>query len=362
MYIKNLNINNFRNYKELFLEFHKKINLIRGDNAQGKTNILEAIYLTSLGKSFRTLKEKELINFNEEYARIHLEYRRETEGDGFIEIAIDKKGRRFGKVNGIKIERNSQLIDNVLVVIFSPDDLRIVKEDPIKRRRFIDRELCQLKVSYYKNINGYNRVLAQRNAYLKEDSVDCDILDIWNSQLCNFGEEIIKERISFVEKINRLSMEIHNTVTGSNEKLEVKYCPGCTPGFLKENLLESAKEDKRRGTTTKGPHRDDIDIFVDGVSVKSFGSQGQQKTAALSLKLAEIKLFEEETGETPVLLLDDVFSELDQKRQIYLLKFLENVQIFITAADISEKVIEGFKEGMQFKVKNGEILIKESIK
>ncbi len=355
MFIKNIKLENFRNYRELNCDFHPQVNIFLGQNAQGKTNLLEAIYFTSIGKSFRTLKDKELIYFDEEFCRVSVDY--EREGEENISIAVNRDGKRLGKVNGIKIEKTSQLMDNLLTVIFSPEDLKIVKEDPEKRRRFVDGELCQLKISYYRNLNRYNKVLLQRNAYLKEENIDEGALAIWDEHLLQYGQKIIEDRDKFIKKLDVISRDIHQGITEGGEKLEIMYAPSISlEDDYRDTIKESLENDRLRGNTSRGPHRDDFEVFIDGVNVRSFGSQGQQRTAALSIKLAEIALIREEKGENPILLLDDVFSELDSSRQRYLIDYLEDLQIFITAADISQSVIDSFPKGKTFFIEEGKIV------
>lgn len=354
MIIKNIKLENFRNYRELDIDFHPQVNLFLGENAQGKTNLLEAIYFTSIGKSFRTTKDRDLIYFDEEFCRVAVSYERDVEGD--ISIAIGRDGKRVGRVNGIKIEKTSQLMDHVLAVIFSPEDLKIVKEDPDRRRRFIDRELCQLKLSYYRNLNRYNKVLLQRNAYLKEEEIKESALEIWDEHLYMYGEKLIQDRDEFIKKLDVISRDIHQGITEGGEELIVKYAPNIHPGEdYASAISESLDTDRMRGNTARGPHRDDFEVFIDGKNVRNFGSQGQQRTAALSIKLAEIALIREEKKESPILLLDDVFSELDSSRQRYLIDYLEGLQIFITGADISPQVIKSFPKGKTFFIEGGEI-------
>ncbi|MGI6257160.1 MAG: DNA replication/repair protein RecF [Anaerovoracaceae bacterium] len=355
MIIKNIKLENFRNYRELDIDFHPQVNLFLGENAQGKTNLLEGIYITSIGKSFRTTKDKELIYFDEEFCRVVVSYQGEVEGE--VSIAIGRDGKRLGKINGIKIEKTSQLMDHVLAVIFSPEDLKIVKEDPEKRRRFIDRELCQLKLSYYRNLNRYNKVLLQRNAYLKEEEIKEGALFVWDEHLIQYGQKLVEDRDEFVKKLDVISRDIHQGITEGVEKLTIRYAPSIhVAEDYRKALSEGLETDKMRGNTSRGPHRDDFEVFIDGKNVRSFGSQGQQRTAALSIKLAEIQLIREEKAESPILLLDDVFSELDSSRQRYLIDYLEGLQIFITGADISPEVISSFPKGKTFFIQGGKIM------
>ncbi|MGN0735651.1 MAG: DNA replication/repair protein RecF [Anaerovoracaceae bacterium] len=355
MYIKNIKIKDFRNYNELELDFNSKVNFILGQNAQGKTNLLESIYITSMGKSFRTSRDTEMIGFGKDFARVYCEISR-NDMDGSVEIIIDRAGKKFVKLDGVKIKRASELLKNVYIVIFSPEDLKIVKDEPEKRRKFIDRELCQIKPSYYDSLSNYKKVLLQRNTYLKEEIVDPSILDIWDMQLAEYGKRVMRHRSEFIEKLDFISSEIHGKITDGRENLNIKYAPNVD---FKEDLYEILKKscdnDLRQRTTTRGPHKDDLEFYIDGINVRNFGSQGQQRTCALSLKLAEISIIEDETGEKPVLLLDDVMSELDSMRQKFLIKSLEDVQLFITTTEMSESLLGEFNEKNIFIVINGNV-------
>ncbi len=352
MYIESIKLQNFRNYPALDLDFHPNVNIILGDNAQGKTNLLEAVYVTSLGKSFRTYRDSEMIRFGEDMARVCIRYVKGG-SPSETELIINPRSKAV-KVNGVKIRKTADLVDNMYQVIFSPEDLRIVKDGPEKRRGFIDRELCQIRTSYFSDVMRYNKVLKQRNAYLKEDVINADALSVWDENLAAYGNRIIKARAGFIEKINAISGAIQAEITGGREALDVRYEPDVSPD---EDMLcavrAAGKADIYGRTTSRGPHRDDVAIFVDGNDIRRYGSQGQQRTAALALKLAEIRLIKEETGEDAVLLLDDVLSELDAERQNYLINTFGNIQLFITAADISPDVMSRLPEGKTIHIKDG---------
>ena len=356
MYIKSIKLKNFRNYRELQADFSSKVNFLLGQNAQGKTNLLESIYITSMGKSFRTNRDSEMISFGKDFSSVSAEIVREDDIEGSVEIVIDKSGKKSVKIDGVKIKKASQLLENVYIVIFSPEDLKIVKDEPEKRRKFIDRELCQIKPAYYESLSNYKKVLLQRNAYLKEEIVDPSVLDIWDMQLSEYGLRVMKHRAEFIKKLDFISSEIHKKITDSREKLQLKYAPNID---FKENIYETLKKscdnDLRQRTTTRGPHKDDMELFINGINVRNFGSQGQQRTCALSLKLAEINIIEEETGEKPVLLLDDVMSELDSMRQKFLIKSLDNIQLFITTTELPESMMAEFPEKNIFFVENGKL-------
>lgn len=359
MYIKSIELKNFRNYESLNINFDKRINFIVGNNAQGKTNLLESIFMSSIGKSFRTSKDGEMIGFEKDFCKIKTVAKKnfsETE----VEIILKRDSGKFIKVDGINVARTSDLLDNIYIVIFSPEDLKIVKDEPEKRRKFINRELSIIKPSYYDALSNYKKVLIQRNIYLKEKNIDTSVLDIWNMQLAKYGSKIISMREDFINKIDCISNKIHNNITDEKENLILEYDPNIKnqenlEEKIYEELKKSEENDFRLRTTTRGPHRDDIQFFIDGINVRSFGSQGQQRTAALSLKLAELDLIKEETGENAVLLLDDVMSELDPTRQQFLIKSLSDIQLFITSTEITENLKDSVEKGKILTVESGKI-------
>ncbi|MGN0658119.1 MAG: DNA replication/repair protein RecF [Emergencia sp.] len=362
MYIKNIELANFRNYKQLNLDFSPNVNLILGNNAQGKTNLLEGIYITSIGRSFRTSRDSELVSFDEDTARIRVEAQKDI-CDTSVDITIRKDAKKSIRKDGVNIKKTSQLLDNILIVIFSPEDLKIVKDEPEKRRRFIDRELCQIQPLYYDSLSSYKKTLLQRNTYLKEESIDSSVLDLWDMQLARYGARIIQIREKFIKKISGFSGQIHSSITNGKESLFLEYNPNVEytedpaeqEGFFYDEIKKAFRNDMRQRTTTRGPHKDDISFFVNRVNMRSFGSQGQQRTCALSLKLAELNLIREETGEDAILLLDDVMSELDIERQEYLIKTLKENQLFITTTDIDKNLMESFPEASVIYVENGGI-------
>lgn len=359
MYIKELQLKDFRNYESLEVQFHNGVNIFLGQNAQGKTNLLESIYITSMGKSFRTGKDRDMIRFGSDFFRVKVTAVKEEEL--IVELAVNRDGKKGIKIDEIKARKMSELLENIYIVIFSPEDLSIVKDEPEKRRKFIDRELCQIKPSYYVNLNRYKKVLAQRNAYLKEYDIDEGVLDIWDMQLAEYGSKIIEHRKEFVKKLNIISGSIHKDITNKKENIEViyepniEYCNNLQEIYYKELKLNRSNDIKRRNTG-KGPHKDDLKLLSNGIDIRHFGSQGQQRTAALSLKLSEIKLIKEETGENPILLLDDVLSELDRERQNFLINSLEDTQIFITTTEISEEVESSLGNIKYFIIENGKII------
>ncbi|MCI8284551.1 MAG: DNA replication/repair protein RecF [Firmicutes bacterium] len=362
MYFKEIELNNFRNYNDQKIQFHNKVNIIIGENAQGKTNLIEGLYIMSLGKSFRTSRDNDLIKFGADFAKVKTISYKDGQ-DLTVEIGFIKNKKSI-KVDGIKKKKVSELIENVYVVVFSPDDLKIVKDEPEKRRKFMNRELCQLKPVYYDNLSKYKKSLLQRNFLLKEENPDQTMLDIWDAELSDYGSGIIFERNRFIEKLKIISSKIHYDLTEGREKLDLEY-ESSIP--VKDNiidqreyfyniLLNERNRDVAKRNTGKGPHRDDIKIEIDGIDVRNYGSQGQQRSAALSLKLAELKLIYDETGEKPVLLLDDVLSELDKIRQRQLITSFDDSQIFITATEITKELGSQIPDHYIFKVENGNVM------
>lgn len=363
MYIKSLELQDFRNYEKLNIDFHPNVNLVLGNNAQGKTNLIEAIYLSSLGKSFRTSNDTEMIRFGSKFFRIKVEAEKKSE-EITVEMAVSKESKAV-KLNGRKIKKISELLEHVYIVVFSPEDLKIVKEEPEKRRRFVDRELSQIKPVYFNNLTRYKKVLLQRNAMLKELSPKMSLLEVWDAELIEYGSRIILQRDEFIKKMNRISREIHRGITNGKEKLQIQYEANIPvmktldeqKEIFDEKIKSNIEKDLTRRTTTSGVHRDDLKITVNGIDIRKYGSQGQQRTAALSLKLAEIMLIKEETDEDCILLLDDVLSELDEERQNYLINSLSEIQLFITSAELSERVRRTLPQGKTFFVNNGKIEI-----
>ncbi len=357
MYIKNIKLKNYRNYQDLTLSFDERVNIILGNNAQGKTNLIEAIYLSSNGKSFRTNKEGELIKFGNDFSFVDIKaYKDEDELK--VSFVLNKDGKKTVKVDGLKLNKISQLLENILVVIFSPEDLKIVKDEPDKRRKFIDRELCQISPSYFDNLSNYKQTLFQRNSYLKEEKIDMFLLDIWDNKLAEYGVRVINSRRNFIDKISKISGKVHSNITENKENLRIEYNPSVdivTKDEFFEVINKSRENDIRQRTTGKGPHKDDIIFYLNDINARSFGSQGQQRTCALSLKLAELSLIKEETGENGILLLDDVMSELDLNRQEFLIKTLSDNQIFITTTNIDDKILDSFPHSKIFKVENGNV-------
>ncbi|MGI6733498.1 MAG: DNA replication/repair protein RecF [Anaerovoracaceae bacterium] len=363
MYFTEISLKNFRNYREQTVSFHPNVNIIAGNNAQGKTNLLESLYIMSLGKSFRTNKDAEMIGFGGDFSCVKSIYMKEGR-ERSIEIILSKEGKSI-QIDGCRARKSSDLLENAYIVSFTPEDMKIVKDEPEKRRRFIDRELCQLKPVYFNTLGRYKKVLMQRNSLLKEESLNDELMEIWENSLAEYGSRIIIARMHFVENLKRISRELHSSITDGKEDLDLFYESSIPfnekkeeiqKAFL-ERLQKERKKDLYRGSTGSGPHRDDLKITIDGKDVRNYGSQGQQRTAALSLKLAEVRIIQEEKKENPVLLLDDVLSELDEKRQKFLLKSLSEVQLFITAAEMKGSLWNSLPERKVFIVENGNVTI-----
>ena len=340
MFVKYLQLKNFRNYDDVFVELDRNVNVFIGDNAQGKTNILESIYYCGFGKSHRTNKDRELINWNKEEAYIKLYASRERL-DKKIEIKVFKEGKKAININTIKINKLSELVGVFNVVMFSPEDLKIVKEAPGYRRRFLDMELCQLDNKYYYNLVQYNKVLNERNTVLKNRNIDQSMLEIYDEQLAAFGEYIIRNRIKYIDKLNKVGVNLHREITSEKEEISFKYITSIKNGEpVKEQLFKllekNRAKDCERHITSIGSHRDDFSISINGVDTRIYGSQGQQRTSVLTIKFASLRIIKEVTGEYPVLLLDDVLSELDSKRQKYILSSINDVQTIITCTGIED--------------------------
>lgn len=358
MIIKSLELADFRNYDNLHIDFSEGTNILYGDNAQGKTNILEAIYLSATTKSHKGSKDKDIVNFNKEEAHI----RTCLEKDG-IDVRIDmhlRKNKTKGiAIDGQKIKKASELLGILNVVFFSPEDLSIIKNGPAERRRFVDMELCQLDQFYLYNLNHYNKIVNQRNKLLKDMYLNPSLretLNIWDSQLVSYGSKIIERRQLFVEQLNEIIYDIHKKLSGGKEELTIKYEPDILIEDYEKTLLSSQDKDVKLKQTTVGPHRDDFSFMVGDIDIRKFGSQGQQRTAALSLKLSEIELVKKMTKDNPILLLDDVLSELDSNRQNYLLSTIGEIQTIITCTGLDDFVNNRFEIDKVFQIENGAIV------
>ena len=413
MKINELVLENFRNYKNLEIEFDERRNLIVGENAQGKTNLVEAIYLTAFAKSFRTNNSSDMILFGESSGRVSADITSE-DIEKNVSITIRSDGKKMIKKDGKVVKKTADLLNTVVVIVFTPDDLRIIKDSPEKRRAFINRELSQMRPRYYEQLRRYNEALKEKNALLKgffnvkkktftrADNLSLndvspdyakglnasggvqaggaeagdaernpydnsrryneDLLDVYDRQLADAGYELIRYRMEFVEMLSEEAAEIMKNISDGRESLEIKYKTACnyvTASEGREILFSQIKHNRDRdiynGSASLGPHRDDIEFYINGNDARKFGSQGQQRTIALSLKFAEIRIARQILGEAPVLLLDDVLSELDPGRQRFLISEIDDVQLFITSAELADEVRSALQGGTLFRIEEGNV-------
>lgn len=356
MYIKKLSLTNFRNYNKQEIELSKGINIFYGDNAQGKTNIIEAIYLSSIGKSFRAKKDIELVNIqSQQFATIETQFEKKDR-DGKIKLEIKDKKNIY--INEIKAKKISKILGNINIVLFSPDDINLFKGGPSKRRKVLDIMISQLRPAYVYNLNLYLKTIEQRNNYLrliKYENKSQDLLDIWDEKLAEYSENLYKYRSEFMDKIKERIVDIHKRITKDNEIIKIKYISDFSN---KKEYLEKLKNDRKndisRGYTGRGIHRDDFIIYLNEKPLSIFGSQGQHRTVLLSLKIAELNIIYDEINEYPILLLDDFMSELDSKRRENLIENIENIQVIITC---TEKLNLNEKEKKIFYIENGKVTV-----
>jgi len=357
--INTLELKNFRNYERQIIKFSEGLNVLVGKNAQGKTNVLEAIFFAVIGKSFKVNKEKETIKWGEEISNIKAIFSR-LYRDVEIELIFNKSCKKAIKIDGVSIKKIGELLGNVNAVFFSPQELKLVKESPDERRRFMNIDISQTNKRYFYALNRYEKVLANRNKLLKitkDFNVLKDTIDIWDRALVDLAYKIFLERKDFIEKLAPYAEKAHSYISGGSEQLKITYNSfDAKDKDFKEEMLKALQKnlekDFKHGYTSIGVHRDDLDIFLNGVEVKNFGSQGQQRTAALSMKLAELEIIKERTGEYPILLLDDVFSELDLERQKRLLAFTSRTQTIITCTEYGLKLNANILKVENGKVKN----------
>ena len=357
MIIKSLELQNFRNYENLKLDFDSGTNIFYGDNAQGKTNILEAIYLIATTKSHKGSKDSDIIQFGHEEAHIR-SYLYKEDVTRQVDMHLRKSKTKGIAIDSQRIKKAADLLGLLNVVFFSPEDLSIIKNGPAERRRFIDMELCQLDSFYLYNLNHYNKIVNNRNKLLKDLFMNPGLketLSIWDSQLLSYGSKIIERRSLFIDQLNQIIFDIHNRLSGGKEQIKIVYEKNVEIDHLEEKLRLNQDKDIYLKQTTVGPHRDDISFIVNDIDIRKFGSQGQQRTAALSLKLSEIELVKKSIKDTPVLLLDDVLSELDSNRQNYLLNSIGDIQTIITCTGLDEFVNNRFEINKVFKVKEGTV-------
>ncbi len=355
MEIKELSLQNFRNLEELQLRPVSGVNVFYGNNAQGKTNLLESLYFCATGRSMRTKNDSQLIAFGKEESHIRLQLENGTRKER-IDVHLKRDTKKGIAINGLPIRKIGDLFGTMYTVIFSPEDLSLVKDGPTERRRFLDMELCQISKVYYYDLQQYYRILKQRNHLLKEIQKKPTLkeqLFVWDTQLVDFGERIIAAREIFLLRLDEIAASKTKALTGDVDCLKTKYQKNCVVGEFADKLQKNMDRDIYLGSTQYGPHKDDIIFTISGKEVKQFGSQGQQRTTALAVKLAEIDLIQEETGESPILLLDDVLSELDEHRQKYLLESIAGLQSFITCTGVEDSIRQYIKEDNLFHVENG---------
>ncbi len=359
MQIKKLFLQNFRNYEDERFEFSDGLNVLFGKNAQGKTNCAEGVFYLCTGTSLRIRHDKQLIKMGAEYAKITAEAENRY-GKVVIEALVFENKREI-RVNGSKIAKNADLMGHINSVFFSPGELRLIQDGPDERRRFMNISISQTSPAYYTALLRYNKILDQRNALLKEKdySLVMDTLPVWDEQLCKYAALIVKKRAEFLEKLSPFAKEYHSFLTDGEEELLLKpdRVYGGSEEEIAARLLErlggSYEKDLRLGYTTVGPHRDDIGVFIGGTDARGYASQGQMRTAALSLKLSEVQIFKEISGEYPVLILDDVMSELDLKRRRKLLQCVSGMQTLLTCTH-TERVLYG-AECKKIRIEGGKI-------
>ena len=377
MFIKNIKLKNFRNYNDIDINLDKEINIFYGNNAEGKTNFLESIYICSTTKSYKNVSEREIIKFEEKESHIKIILYKEnlTKKENAIDIQINKERKKGIALNGVKIDKASEYIGFFTVVLFAPEDLNIIREGPSARRKFLDIEMCQIDKIYVNVISKYKKILNERNVVLKDikESTGANkndllfLLDTYDEQIATYGIEIIKKRKKNIEELKKFVKDLYINITEEKEKIEIFY-ENDLLSILKEEekakevYLERLKEDREKDIkncfTSFGPHRDDIKISIDDSDLRKFGSQGQKKTAAICLKLAELNIIKEKNNEMPVLLLDDVFSELDENRQMKLISNIKGIQTIITCTGMKKNIFELLRPNKIFQVIDNKIIEK----
>lgn len=358
MIIKSIELSNFRNYEHLDISFDEGTTILYGDNAQGKTNILEAAYVSGTTKSHKGSRDKEMIRFDETESHIKTIVQK-NDRDYQIDIHLKKNKAKGIAINKVPIKKAADLFGILNIIFFSPEDLNIIKNGPAERRHFIDAELCQLDKIYLSDLTNYNKALNQRNKLLKDLYYHPNLketLPVWDMQLIRYGRKIIERRRRFIQELNEIVSDIHQKISGGKEEMILNYEPDIEDIFFEDELIRAKERDLKYAQTSVGPHRDDLKITVNSIDVRKYGSQGQQRSCALSLKLSEIKLVEQTIHDQPVLLLDDVLSELDQNRQNYLLQAIDETQTIITCTGLDEFVKNRFTLNKVYEVKNCSII------
>lgn len=371
MYIKNISLKNYRNYENENISFSPNLNIIIGENAQGKTNLVEAIYVLGFGKSFRTNNDNELIKMDTEFTHIKVNLKKINE-DLLIEFKCNNKKKKEIKINELPLKKISELMGEFNIVIFSPEDLQLVNGSPNARRKYLDKSISQIYPNYYHLLIDYNKILKQRNILLKQilfKSSNKDMIDIWDEKLSEYGAKIMVYRLKFVKKLQKICFDIHYKISNCKEQLKIDYISTYLPknldakdcydkiysGML-NNLKLKLSIDLKRGFTSIGPHRDDLVLFINNIEIRKYGSQGQVRTTALSLKLSEINIIKESVEDSPILILDDVLSELDHIRQNHLIEYISNIQTFITTTEINSVLEENIMNSQVIDIHNGKII------
>lgn len=369
MRIRTLDLKNFRNYTEAYLEPDPSLNILLGKNAQGKTSLLEGIYILSTTKSWRAGKDTELIRWGADYAHVSAEVSRECTNDVEISITLSRSEKKVVKVNTIRQTRLAAVMGELNTILIEPHDVDIVRGEPCHRRRFLNMEISQIQPQYCHLLINYKRVLEQRNRLLKElqsrQSSD-GVLDVLNEQLVTYGSRILERRLEFVSHLGHLAKVIHNQITAGEEDLGIEYrsnlglegseCLEEIEAALRNRLSQTRMEEIHRGVTLTGPHRDDLVLTVNGVDARTYGSQGQQRTIALSLRLAEVEVMEENAKEPPVVLLDDVMSDLDEERRSHIFEMVGGrCQTFMTAASMRALDAEFLRFGRVYRISDGQV-------
>ena len=356
MQIQRIRIKNFRNYEEQEIHFHPRLNVIYGNNAQGKTNILEAIYVCATSRSHRTSIFKEMIQMNHDEAHVQLLGIKENEPYE-IDVHLRSNNKKNIAINHVSIKKMNELLGIIPIIMFSPEDLSLIKSGPKERRRFIDIELSQLDGVYYYYLQKYHLLLKHRNALLKNSygsEKECkEQLEIWDLQFLEYGKKVIDMRSTFINELNLIYQKRHFQISGGKESMNILYEMNVTSQEFEEKLKRNVDRDMKQKSTSVGPHRDDLLFDLNGVDLRKYGSQGQQRTAALSLKLSEIELIQVKREEKPILLLDDVLSELDESRQRYLMNNIQEIQTFITCTGIEDFILKEKENKSFFKVEDG---------
>ena len=359
MIVKSVHLKNYRNYDNQTISFKPGLNVLVGENAVGKTNLIESIFVSSMYSSPKKANDKDLVSFNKDNAQIKLELQKKYRGH-IISIKIPTSGKKSVSVDGIPLTKSSDLLGILSVVFFSPQEMKLIQESPIDRRKFLDISLSQQEKPYLKALSNYNKILAQKNSLLKEEiSVDNlnDMLNIWDQQLAKEGEIIISRRMEFLKKLSNYASIQNKIISGGKDNLQLSYDANISlDGSIKDNLynalLENREKDMSLRFTSVGPHRDDINIILNGKDAKKFGSQGQQRSITLAMKLASLYIYKDEMGEFPVLLLDDVLSELDPNRQHVFLESLKDIQCILSCTKYTVDVDANIINIENGKVKN----------